>query len=262
MEYVLRLVNDLPFFMIIFFRVGGMLLFAPVFGNANIPLQTRIAISLMFAFILYPSVDKDLSTLPSHLIPYAFVVLKEIAIGAVIGFAASIIFAAFSMAGYVISNQMGLDTASIVDPTLETGEEEQLISVFYNMIAILIFLTIDGHHWFIKTTVQSYEVIPLGSFNYTALTLSKMLAVFKSLFVTGIKIAAPSLVVLLLTVVVLGLMTKVAQEINVFIIAFPIKILVGFLILIVAIPFVIHAMISYLITFEKTMVSLLPTMRG
>ena len=117
MEYLLNFVNDLPFFMVVFFRVGGMLLFAPVFGNANVPLQVRVAIALMFAFILYPSIDKNQSMLPSDIIPYAFIVLKEIAIGAVIGFAASLIFAAFTMSGYLISNQMGLDTAAIVDPS-------------------------------------------------------------------------------------------------------------------------------------------------
>jgi flagellar biosynthetic protein FliR len=92
------------------------------------------------------------------------------------------------------------------------------------------------------------------------MTLSKILSLFQSFFIMGIKISAPSLVVLLLTVVVLGLMAKVAQEINVFIIAFPIKILIGFLILIASLPFVINAMKSYLIPFEKGMVSLLSTM--
>ena len=260
MEYFLTLVNDLPFFMIVFFRVGGMLLFAPVFGNVNVPLQVRVAIALMFAFILYPSVDKSQTVLPSDTIPYVFIILKEIAIGAVVGFAASMIFSAFTMAGHLISNQMGLDTAAIVDPSSETGEEEQSISVFYNMIAMLIFFTINAHHWFIKTTVQSFGVIPPGSFKYTAVTLSKILTIFKSFFVMGIKIAAPSLVVLMLTVVVLGLMTKVAQEINVFIMAFPIKMLIGFLILIIALPFVINAMKSCLIPFEKGRVSLLSTM--
>ena len=91
----------------------------------------------------------------------------------VVGFAASMIFAAFNMAGSLISNQMGLDMAMVVDPSSETGEEESVISVFYNMIAILIFLLINGHHWFIKTTAQSFSMIPLGSFNYTTVTLSE-----------------------------------------------------------------------------------------
>lgn len=260
MEYLLNLINNLPIFMVIFFRIGGMFFFAPIFGNTHIPVPVRIAIALMFAFILYPYIDRRQTIVPSTLIPYGFVVLKEIAIGAVVGFAASIIFSAFTMAGHLISNQMGLDTAVIVDPSSETGEEEQTISVFYNMIAILIFLMINGHHWFIKATVQSFAVIPFGGFDYTAVTLTKILALFKSFFVMGIKISAPSLVVLLLTVVVLGLMTKVAQEINVFAVAYQIKILIGFFILIVSLPFVINIMKSYIIPFEKTMVSLLSSM--
>lgn len=260
MEYLISFVNDLPFFMAVFFRVGGMLLFAPVFGNAHIPMPVRIAIALMFTFILYPTVNKNESLLPSDIISYAFIVLKEIAIGAVVGFAASMIFAAFNMAGQLISNQMGLDTAMVVDPSSQTEEEESIISVFYNMIAILIFLLINGHHWFIKTTAQSFAMIPLGSFNYTTITLMKVLAIFKSLFLMGIKISAPALLVLLLSVVALGLMTKVAQEINVFVVAFPIKILIGFFILIVSVPFVINIMKSYMFHFEKGMISLLSTM--
>ncbi|MEB2309461.1 MAG: flagellar biosynthetic protein FliR [Candidatus Brocadiaceae bacterium] len=260
MEYLVHFINDLPFFAIVFFRVGGMLLFAPVFGNANVPIQMRIAISLMFTFVLYPLVMKSSFSLPGDILSYVFIVMKEISIGAVIAFAASIIFATFSMAGYLISNQMGLDTAAIVDPSSETGEEEQSISVFYNMIALLIFFTINGHHWFVKTAAQSFEMIPIGNFTYTAVTLTKILTIFKTFFVMGIKISAPSLVVLLLTVVVLGLMTKVAQEINVFLIAFPIKILIGFMMLIVALPFVINAMKSYLIPFENSMISFLSVM--
>lgn len=260
MEYFISFINDLPLFMAVFFRIGGMLFLAPVFGNAHIPMSVRIAIALMFSFILYPGVEKNQVALPSGIIPYALIVLKEIAIGAVIGFAASMIFAAFNMAGNLIGNQLGLDTAVVVDPTSESGEEEPLISVFYNMIAILIFLVINGHHWFIKTTAQSFTRIPIGSFDYTSLTLAKILEVFKSFFIIGIKMSAPSLVVLLLTVVVLGLMTKVAQEINVFVVAFPIKILIGFFVLIITLPFAINIMKSYLFQFEKNMVSLLATM--
>src|SRR3989304_5645076 len=108
MEYLISFVNDLPFFMAVFFRVGGMLLFAPVFGNAHIPMPIRIAIALMFTFILYPTVNKNQSLLPSDIISYAFIILKEIAIGAVVGFAASMIFAAFNMAGDFINKQKGL----------------------------------------------------------------------------------------------------------------------------------------------------------
>lgn len=260
MEYLTGFVNDLPFFMIVFFRIGGMFLLAPVFGNTHIPMPVRIAIALMFAFILYPNVSKNQSMLPSDIISYAFIVLKEIAIGAVVGFAASMVFAAFSMAGQLISNQMGLDMAMVIDPTSQTEEEESVISIFYNMLAILIFLLINGHHWFIKATAQSFAIIPIGSFNYTMVTLTKVIAVFKSLFIMGIKLSAPALIVLLLTVVVLGLMTKVAQEINVFVISFPIKMFIGFIVLIISVPFAINTIKSYILQFEKGMVSLLSAM--
>lgn len=246
--------------MVVFFRIGGMFFFAPIFGNTHIPVPVRVAIALMFSFILYPYIDKGQAMLPSSLIPYGFVALKEIAIGAVVGFAALIVFSAFAMAGQLISNQMGLDTAVIVDPSSETGEEEQTISVFYNMIAILVFLMINGHHWFIKATVQSFVTIPFGGFNGTTVTFTKVLSFLKAFFVMGITLSAPSLVVLLLTVVVLGLMTKVAQEINVFAVAYQIKILIGFFVLIVSLPFVIAIIKSYLIPFEKSMISLLSTM--
>ena len=260
MDYLLNLINELPFFMVVFFRVGGMLLFAPIFGNTNVPLSVRVAISLMMAIILFSNVDKGQFVLPSTVIPYAFIVLKEIAIGAIIGFAASMVFAAITMAGNLIGNQMGLDTAEVFDPTSETGEDEQSISVFYNMITIFIFLMINGHHWFIKTTAQSFEIIPLGGFHYTTVTLVKILAIFKSFFIMGIKISAPSLVVLLITVVVLGLMTKAAEQINVFAVAYQIKILIGFVLLGVSLPFVVNAIKSYMLPFEKSMISLLSTM--
>ena len=260
MDYLLNLVNQLPLFMAVFFRVGSMLLFAPIFGNANVPLMFRIAIALMFSFVLYPCIEQSQNVLPTTIIPYAFIVLREIAIGAVIGFAASMIFAAFSTAGYLVSNQIGLDMAMVVDPGSETGEEEHSISVFLHIIATFIFLMINGHHWFIKATVQSFEIIKIGGFHCTMVTFSKILSAFKSLFIIGIKICAPSLVVLFLTVFALAFMTKVAQEINVFVLAYPIKILIGIILLSLSLPFVINAMKSYMISFEKDMILLLSTM--
>ena len=140
------------------------MLFAPIFGHTNIPLQVRIAIALMFTLVLYSTLQKNQPPLPSTVMPYLAIAVKEIAIGAVVGFAASIFFAAITMAGNLITNLIGLDTATIVDPSSEMGEEEQVITVFLNMLAVLIFLAIDGHHWFIKTTAQSFEVIPVGDF--------------------------------------------------------------------------------------------------
>lgn len=260
MEYFITFVNNMPFFMIVFFRVGGMLLFAPIFGHTNIPLQVRIAIALMFTLVLYSTLHTNQPPLPSTIMPYLAIAVKEIAIGAVVGFAASIIFAAITMAGNLITNTIGLDTATVVDPSSEMGEEEQVITVFLNMLAVLIFLAIDGHHWFIKTTAQSFEVIPVGGFHCTTVTLAKIMAIFESLFVIGIKMSAPSLVALLLTVVVLGFMTKVAQEINVFGIAFQVKILIGFFILVISMPLIISLMEKHLLTLEKGMASLLSTM--
>ena len=164
MEYFLTFINNMPFFMIVFFRVGGMLLFAPVFGHANIPMQVRIALALTFTIVLYSALQKNQPPLPTAIMPYVEIAVKEIAIGAVVGFAASLIFTAVTMAGNLITNQIGLDTATIVDPSSEIGEEEQVITVFLNMIAILVFLAIDGHHWFIKATAQSFDIIPVGDF--------------------------------------------------------------------------------------------------
>jgi len=246
--------------MLIFFRAGGILFFAPVFSNTHIPLRVRIAIALVMAFILYPTLEKPSQPLPEKALPFAFVVLKEIAVGAVIGFAASIMFAAFSMAGYLLSNQMGLHMAVIADPSSLTGEEQTTLSVFYNMIAILIFLLINGHHWFISAIVQSFQAVPMGGFNYTAATFAKILTIFRTLFIIGIKISAPSFVVLMLSVVALGLMAKVAQEINIFVIAFPIKILIGFGVIIVSFTFIVNAMRDYIADIEKSILSLLATM--
>lgn len=260
MEYFVTFINNMPFFMIVFFRVGGMLLFAPVFGHTNIPLQVRIAIALMFTFVLYSTLHNNQPPLPSTIMPYLAIAVKEIAIGAVVGFAASIVFAAVTMAGNLITNQIGLDTATIVDPSSEIGEEEQVITVFLNMIAVLIFLALDGHHWFITATAQSFDIIPVGGFHFTTVTLAKILNMFNSLFIIGFKMSAPSLLAILLTVVVLGLMTKVAQEINVFNIAFQIKILIGFFILIISMPLMINLIEKYILTLEKGMTSLLSTM--
>lgn len=260
MENLFDFINDLPFLMLVFFRVGGILLFAPVFSNTHIPLLLRIAIALILAFILYPNLDKNLHELPSELIPFGLIVVKEIAIGAIVGFAASILFAAFSMAGYLLSNQMGLDMAVIADPSSLSGDEEPTVSVFYNLIAILLLLAINGHHYFINAIAQSFHAVPIGSFDYTTAMLTKILSLFRTLFVIGIKISIPAFVVLMLSVVAMALMAKVAKEINIFVIAYPIKIIIGFIVVFVSFPLMIGAMRMYIVGFEKGLMSLLSAM--
>ncbi|MDR4509065.1 MAG: flagellar biosynthetic protein FliR [Candidatus Brocadiaceae bacterium] len=260
MDYLVNLINDAPFFLIVFFRVGGILFFAPVFDNAHIPVVVRVAIAFVTAFLIFPVMHKGISPLPQSLIHYGIILVKEIAIGAVIGFAASLVFTIFTMAGNFISNQIGLDMAVVVDPSSVTGEQQTTISVFFNMIAVLLFLNFNGHHWFVKAIAESFKMIPLGTVGFSTATLTKMLIIFKSVFVAGFKISAPILVVLMMTLIALGFMAKTAQELQIFVLAFPIKIMIGMVLLIVTFSYILKIMKMHLSTIENNIVSLLLTM--
>jgi len=147
------------------------------------------------------------------------------------------IFAGIQLAGQLAGYQMGLAIANVLDPA--TSGQFPIISQIYNLIAMLIFITINAHHWFLRAIKESFTLVPPLGFQFSSSLADQLVSLSGNIFVIAVKVGAPIIVVLLLTSVASGLIARTVPQMNVFIVAMPLKIAVGLLFLILSIPYLV-----------------------
>jgi flagellar biosynthetic protein FliR len=236
--------SEVGIFLAILLRMSIVLFMTPLFSSTQIPQTIKAITALTLAAILYFLLRKTVQPIPFELASTVRVVIGEIVFGIVVSLSFLIILAAFQFAGELISFQMGFGMAQVVDP--QSGAQVTVFSGMFQLIAILLFLNLNGHHLVLKALVESFATIPVGEFTLTSNTFSKVILLSGQMFVIGIKMAAPVMVVLLLTHVGLGLMSKFAPEINILIVSFPLTIILGVLFLALSISIWGNAMDHYL----------------
>ncbi len=234
----------LPMFALVLIRTASVLFFSPIYSQAGLPLMIKIGLALVISFAVFPVISNSQPVLPDNMINFIIIVFKELAVGFLIGYVATLAFAAFVMGGGLISSEMGLTMAELVDPL--TGDRVSPIAQLLQIVALILFFAINGHHWLINALILSYKTVPLTGFIEMGSSVSKIMDLFNGLFIAAIKIAAPIMIVLGLTVVVAGFLARSTPEINIFLIIFPMKILVGFLLLAIMFPFITRS-IQYLL---------------
>ena len=149
---------------LVFTRVGAILLTAPLFSSGSIPVHVKIGLSFMLAVIVFPLVTVNAaSVLP--LASLGVAIAGEVLIGVIIGFTARLLFAAVQLAGQLVGFQMGFGIVNVIDP--QTSTQVSIIAQFENIITLLIFLAVNAHHWFIMAIAKSFEVVPLLTFSFT-----------------------------------------------------------------------------------------------
>lgn len=212
-------------FLLIFLRVGIVLFMLPFYGGALIPTTIKAFLALLISFAIFDCVDVDTKVLENGLIGILYIVSTEIIFGIIIGLIARLYFAAIQLAGELIGFQMGLSIANILDP--ETGSQDSALSQFGYWIALLIFLLLDGHHLFLVSIKDSFELLNFGSVNLTTELFETIMTLMGKMFELSIKLGAPAITALLLTSAAFGIIARVVPQMNILIVAFPLKIVVG-----------------------------------
>ncbi len=220
-------------FLFILLRVGIFVALLPVIGGKQLPAQFRIGMAVFIAVLLTPVINFQIA---ENSIP--LLVLKEMIIGASLGFAVRFIFMAVSMAGTFISFTMGLSIARVFNP--EVGQNT-IIAEAYGIITMLLFLAMDAHHDLIYVFVKSFEVLPAGQLNVKPL-LTEVVSMGSGLFVLAMKIGAPVMVSVLIVQLLSGFLYKAAPQMNIFFIALPLNIFLGMLLIILGIPVFEHVL--------------------
>ncbi len=226
--------EQIEIFLLISFRAAGLFIAAPVIGHQTIPVRIKAAFAILLAMVLIPVAGQQ--TLPQidSIWLLAGLAVKEMMVGFIIGFFFALLFIGVRIGGNIIGYQIGLIIASLLDP--ETNSNESMVGEFMYILATLIFLAIDGHHYIISAFADSYKAVPVGVFNVNGPTGELIIRYTAVVFTIAFKLGAPVIITLFLTTVALGVVARTAPQMNIFIVGIPIKIGIGFLVMATSLP--------------------------
>jgi len=214
-------------------RVLAFISTSPIFGNKQVPKRVKIALSVLLAIIIAPTLD------PMPMVPVGspqglLIIVGQIIIGTAMGLALRMIFNAFEMAGELAGLQMGLGFATFYDP--QNTSYSPVIAQWLGLIATLAFLAMNGHLIMLSALAESFHTLPIGAMMPTR-SFYTLASWGGSIFAYGVQISLPLIAALLITNLALGILTKAAQQLNPFAIGFPITLGIGFFVLSFALPY-------------------------
>lgn len=207
-----------------FLRVLAVFTAAPIFSSKAFPLRVRIALAFFIAFAAQPSLQGQ--PLISIAGPDALgAVIQQVGIGLAIGFTVRLVFAAFELAGEVVGFQMGLGFASFFNPALNT--QSSAVGRFFGQLAAFMFVVMNGHLMVMMAVIKSFDAFPLDQNFLEALKKMKLYDLGTDLFASGLWMALPMIGMLMFVNLALGIISRVAPQMNIYAIGFPITLTVG-----------------------------------
>ena len=218
-------------------RVSVLFSSAPILGNANIPTQVKAAAALVITLLLYLAFKggNGVYPVPGNIFELAGAVAGEAFAGLIIGYTAFLLFSGVEMAGEIVDIQVGFGLVNVIDPA--GGAQVSILGQFYYIVAMMFFLAVDGHHALLKAMGDSFTLLPPGSviwFKQAGHAGPLLAGFFTQLFTIALRVAAPSIAVLFLTNLSMGLLARTLPQMNVFIVGMPLNVIVGILITILS----------------------------
>lgn len=206
-------------------RISGFFAFAPFFSSRIIPVYVKAGLAAILALVVDQSVG--IAAVPAgDFVTLVLVIIKEFVAGAALGLVSEILFDALYVAGEIMDLELGFGMLNVFDPFTQTPSPLMGNFVFY--LSLMIYLLVNGHHRLIEAIVTSYKFIPVGGLAIRGPMINNLIEIFGEMFTLGIKISAPVLIAILLTDVSLALLSRAVPQLNVFINGMPIKVLIGF----------------------------------
>jgi len=212
-------------FYLVLIRVSVILVMFPFFSARVIPNLTKAGLALVITIVLFPVIQNKMVEFPGTLLGIAQLILSEIIIGMTLGILVQIFFEGVRMMGQMVGFQTGFAITNVLDP--QSGVQ---VSIFANtayLVAIVLFLLLNGHHILLNAVRDSFNIINVGSLSLNIGMLKKMTKISGDMFVIAVKIGAPPIAALLFTNVAFGLITKLMPQMNIMIVAFPVQICIG-----------------------------------
>jgi flagellar biosynthetic protein FliR len=220
-------IAELSIFLSILLRLSIVLFMLPIFSTPELPPVVKALAAVAFSAVLFPIVRRSIQPFPLELAAFASVITGEMIYGILFALSMLVIFSAFELAGEVMGFEMGFGFAQVADP--QSGTRFSVLAVWAQLLATMIFLSVNGHHVILKILVESFKLVPIGSFTIDSGIFARMITISGTLFKLAMQLAAPVLAVLILTQIGFGLMSKFAPQVNILATSFPLTITMGLL---------------------------------
>ncbi|HEY6359870.1 MAG TPA: flagellar biosynthetic protein FliR [Vicinamibacterales bacterium] len=213
-------------FALLVVRPGAVVMVAPGFAGTHIPAPVKVGLTVMIALGLLPSVVVP-RALPE--VSLALVIAREVAIGLSLAFVLRALIAGAELAGHLSGQQIGFNYGATIDP--QSGVRNNMLATLYGSLATLGFLAINGHHQLLRALAASYEGLPIGIGHINPSIVQSVRDIFALVFIVGARLAAPIVIVLLIVELAVGLISRAAPSLSFMVIGYPIRIVVGLLLL-------------------------------
>ena len=225
---------QLEIWLLIFVRFLSLLAVLPFFSIQSFDPRLRVFFAICLATFMVKLVPYPIN-FPVDFTMLMFLVAKEVLLGFSIGMFANFFVEIVKFAGAQASHMVGLQMASLIDPT--TSEQTEAMPELFHIIALLLILSINGHHFFLRALFDSLFLIPITEFNYSSELVPQMTTIASNIIILGIRTAAPIIIIVFFVRIIIGIMNRLVQEADIFSVILVLNILIGFYILIYYWPY-------------------------
>lgn len=215
------------------FRIAGMLMVAPMFSAGSIPARARIMLSLTLALAVYPMLP-PIADVPPFSLAGILVGVQQVLIGMAAGFVIQLVFDGVVIGIQTAAMSMGLGFALFVDN--QSGAQVPVLSQFHLIIAMLVFMSLNGHILLIEMIVRSFDALPVGPVGFDRDTAWQVAGYGAQMFSGALKVALPAATAVLIVNLSIGVISRAAPSLNLFAVGFPLTMLTGFVILMATLP--------------------------
>lgn len=248
--------GEFKVFLLILIRVSIVLFMFPVFSSPVVPAMAKAGLALLISFLLYPVAPVSADRFPNDNLAFAVLVVGEVIVGMILGYTVDVFFGAVQLAGEIIGFQMGFSMINVIDP--QSGANISMMSQIAYLVAILLFILLNGHHTIILALSESFRIVAMGDIYLKAGLLEQLQGMITGLFILGLKMAAPAMAALIFTNAAFGICAKFVPQMNIMIVAFPLQIFIG----LVTFGFVLQVVGIFARRFTEDFLKLLAALMG
>jgi len=227
--------QSLEYFILLFFRVTALVVSSPIFGRKTLPNALKIALCLVIAYIVFSAYPAAPSIQYGGIFGYALLCIMELLFGLVLGYVTTLFFSVVQTAGHVIDMQMGFGMVNVFD--VQNNVSMPVSGSLLNIVLLVTFFSVNGHLQLVRILIGTFEVIPVGSVVLSAKLGLVALEVFALAFVLAANVAMPMIAAGLLSELLMGIIVRTVPQVNMFVVGIPLKIILGFLVLLMVLPF-------------------------
>ncbi|MGD6816153.1 flagellar biosynthetic protein FliR [Metabacillus sp. 84] len=256
----MSLLNNYPFFLLIFARITAFMITMPLFSYRTIPAFHKAGFSFFLALIMFETLNPADMAIDGT---YFLLLMKEVFTGLLIGFIAYMIYTAIMIAGSFIDFQVGFAIANIIDP--QTGAQSPLIGQLLNTLALLLMLSLNAHHMLLDGMFYSFTYIPAEAFSFTLTSEGIpefIIKSFSAMFLIAFQMSLPLVGSLFIVDIALGIVAKTVPQMNIFVVGLPVKMLTAFVLMIIVMSALFFAMEGLFDMMAETIRDLMQGMGG